>query len=241
MDGCGGIWFGITKQDLCLLLRAEELSPCLYTCMIGKGKICPACVIFVSCGLQPCNPRGKEARGCPVGPAWGAAFLPPSSKISWLVRMLGAGTEQPVPTSAHFLSLPHARLTVPRAIELPLACQVWKRSRVALDSVSPHCAPGSKRALGLLAPLCPPQLLQNGEALALCCSPAGSVWKQCSSRARPPHNSVLGAGSRLPSPGCAPLIVCGVLGLRAPLPRQPRASWQQQADHLPPAGPLRQG
>lgn len=67
-DGCGGIWFAIAKQDLCLLLRAEELSLCLYTCVIGKGKICPARVIFVSCGLQLCNLRGKEARGCLVGP-----------------------------------------------------------------------------------------------------------------------------------------------------------------------------
>lgn len=43
-----------------------------------------------------------------------------------------------------------------------------------------------------------------------------------------------GAGSRSPSPGCTPTIGCGVLGLRTPLPRQPRARWQQQAEPLPP-------
>lgn len=70
------------------------------------------------------QPEGERGPGVSCGPAWGAAFLPPFSAISWLMRMLGAGTEQPVPTSARFPSFLHAQLMDPRASELPLACRV---------------------------------------------------------------------------------------------------------------------
>lgn len=76
--------------------------------------------------------------------------------------------------------------------------------------------------------------------------PGGARWLSlCGSstalRLSPLTATCRGAGSRSPSPGCAPAIGCGVLGLRAPLPRQPRARWQQQAEPLPPRADKTQG
>lgn len=122
-DGCGGIWFAIAKQDLCLFLRAEELSLCLYVCDRERQNMsCPCDFCFM--WATAVQPEGERGPGVSCGPAWGAAFLPPFSAISWLMRMLGAGTEQPVPTSARFPSFLHAQLMDPRASELPLACRV---------------------------------------------------------------------------------------------------------------------